>query len=194
MNQRRLIRIAIAIVLVAALIPSVYAFMVRRSRTVENVFTPAVVDCDVEETFEDNVKSDIMVRNTGNTTAYIRVRLVFNWQDSAGTVIARNVNNFPPVSWDTINWFKVGDTYYYRHPVEPGDLTLDLLTANWSKDASPELHEGLIYYYYPVMEVLAEAIQADGVIMIDGEAVPAVQDAWEDVVVNKENGTIKAKG
>lgn len=176
MKNKGFPRILILILVLAVLVPSVFAYMIHKSQTVENAFIPGKVDCVVREEFNDIVKSEIKVENTGNVKAYIRVRLVFNWVDSAGTVVARSFGTMPGVSWDTINWIRdeADNTYYYKHPVEVGGKTGDLLTVDWSMEAVSEDTNGLTYYYYPVMEVLAEAIQADGKI---GEK-PAVTDAW----------------
>ena len=61
-----------------------------------------------------------------------------------------------------LGWY-FGDEQKLSRAMKSGDL-----------DAVKELVNGVNYYYYPVMEVLAEAIQADG--EIDG--TPAVTNAW----------------
>ena len=178
MKNKRFPRVLILFLVLAVLIPSVFAYMIHKSQTVENAFIPGKVDCVINEYFENNIKSEIKVENTGNVKAYIRVRLVFNWVDSAGTVVARSFGTMDPVSWDTTKWIRdeANDTYYYIYPVEVGAETANLLTSKWTMDAVSEVEvtNGLTYYYYPVMEVLAEAIQADG--EIDG--TPAVTNAW----------------
>lgn len=176
MKNKGFPRVLILFLVLTVLVPSVFAYMIHKSQTVENAFIPGKVDCVVREKFDDIDKSEIKVENTGNVKAYIRVRLVFNWVDSAGTVVARSFGSMPGVSWDTINWIKdeADNTYYYKYPVEVGAETANLLTNEWSMKAVSEVTHGLTYYYYPVMEVLAEAIQADG--KIDDN--PAVTDAW----------------
>lgn len=184
MKNKRFPRVLILFLVLTVLVPSVFAYMIHKSQTVENALIPGKVDCVVREKFNDIVKSEIKVENTGNTKAYIRVRLVFNWVDSAGTVVARSFGTMPGVSWDMINWIKdeADNTYYYKYPVEVGKTTGDLLTVDWTMNAVSEVTNGLTYYYYPVMEVLAEAIQADGKI---GDE-PAVTDAW-GVIVSKDS-------
>ena len=176
MKNKGFPRVLILFLVLTVLVPSVFAYMIHKSQTVENAFIPGKVDCVINEIFENNIKSEIKVENTGNVKAYIRVRLVFNWVDSAGTVVARSLGTMPGVSWDTINWIRdeADNTYYYKYPVEVGKETGDLLTAGCTMNAVSEDTDGLTYYYYPVMEVLAEAIQADGKI---GDE-PAVTDAW----------------
>ena len=184
MKNKRFPRVLILFLVLTVLVPSVFAYMIHKSQTVENAFIPGKVDCVINEIFENNIKSEIKVENTGNTKAYIRVRLVFNWVDSAGTVVARSFGTMPGVSWDMINWIKdeADNTYYYKYPVEVGEQTGDLLTTDWTMNAVSEDTNGLTYYYYPVMEVLAEAIQADGK---NGDN-PAVAEAW-GVIVSKDS-------
>ena len=176
MKNKRLSRFLIVILALTVLIPSVYAYMIHKSQTVANIFIPGKADCVIREEFDDITKYEIKVENTGNVKAYLRVRLVLNWVDSAGTVVARSFGTMPHVSWDTINWIKdeTDNTYYYMYPVEVGGKTSDLLTSDWSMAAVSEVTNDLTYYYYPVMEVLAEAVQADGM----DNGIPAVVEAW----------------
>lgn len=176
MNKKRLISLIVVLTLVAALIPTVYAYMIHKSQTVANNFIPGKVTCDIQETFNGQTKSSIKVANTGNVDAYIRIRLVFHWEDSKGNVVARDMNP-PAVTYDTTNWIKDSSdryTYYYTGKVAPNDSTLEFLTNSITMDPVVVDVNGTDYTYYPVMEVLAEAIQADG--EIDG--TPAVTNAW----------------
>ena len=191
MKNKRFPHILILLLALAVLIPPAYAYMISKSQTVVNNFIPGEIDCVINETFKNNVKSEIKVENTGNAKAYIRVRLVFNWVDSAGTVVARSFGTMKPVIVDGENWAydKDNNTYYYKHPVEVGEETPNLLASAWSMDPVSEDLGGLTYYYYPVMEVLAEAIQADGVIEVsEGVFEPAVTNAWG---VDLDDGKIK---
>lgn len=186
MNKKRLISLIVVLILVAALIPTVYAYMIHKSQTVANNFVPGKVTCDIEEAFNGTTKSSIKVKNTGNVDAYIRVRLVFHWEDSKGYPVARDMN--PATVHCNDKWLEDEDeyTYYYIDRVAPGESTPNLLEVPFTMDAVKEPVNGVDYYYYPVMEVLAEAIQADGKI---GDN-PAVTDAWGVTV--DTNGIITA--
>lgn len=188
MRNKRFTRILIVFVLLAVLIPSVYAYMIHKSQTVANNFIPGKVTCDIEEAFNGETKTSIKVKNTGNVDAYIRIRLVFHWEDSKGNVVARHMTP-PAVTYDTGKWKKglTDDyTYYYTGKVAPGDLTPEFLTDSITMAPVVEKVNSTDYTYYPVMEVLAEAIQADG--KIDDK--PAVTDAWGVTV--DTNGIITA--
>lgn len=122
------------------------------------------------------------MKNTSNIDAYIRVRLVFHWQDSKGNVVARNMTppEFTCYTESTDKWIQKGEyTYYYKTPVAPGDFTADLLKTKITMN--PVVVEETIvgnqkvsYYYYPVVEVLAEAIQS--------KPTDAVESSWNVTV------------
>lgn len=171
MVHKRLTRNLLALALVSSLITTAYAYMVHRSQTIVNTFEPAKVSCSIEEKFTDSVKSEIRVVNTGTIDAYLRVRLVAYWEDSKGNRVARDID-IPEISYDKDKWNKVDDyTYCYRTPVAPGQKTDDLLKScdiiiSAIKVPDPTLTT--VYYdYYPVVEVLAEAIQSKPSYVVD---------------------------
>ena len=65
---------------------STLAWLSARSVEAENIFTPSQVTCEVTEEFdkETGVKTNVNVRNTGDTEAYIRVKLVTYRTNAAG--------------------------------------------------------------------------------------------------------------
>lgn len=111
------------------------AFLVDTSETVTNKFTPSKVTTEVVETRSGNVKSNVKIKNTGDTEAYIRAAVIVTWQDENGNVygqkpvacttsgcdhencdkdyaIAYNLTN------ETESWKKSSDgLYYWTSPV-----------------------------------------------------------------------------
>ena len=191
MKNKRLLRISAILLVAAVLTTAVNAFMINRSQTFYNKFVPASVKCEIEEQFSDSTvtstKSSIQVKNTGNTDAYIRVRLVFHWEDSKGNVVGKNmdlsesIKDFSSEGFDSYfkseDWVIDGDnyTYYYKEPVAPEGFTSELLNKDITM--GPYVHTVQIdskttvtYYYYPVIEVLAEAVQSN--------PAEAVTEAW----------------
>ena len=155
----------IALILIICLaVGGTVAFIVTQTQAVKNTFTPADVKVDIQEDFDGRVKKNVNVKNTGDTDAYIRVKLVTYMADSEGNPIAENASkpSFHPGSdW---SYCVSDDTYYYGKPVAPGDKTSDLIG-----DSGIMLENG------QVVEVLAEGIQS----------VPdnAVEEAWPAVEV-----------
>lgn len=139
------------------------AFLTDTGERAENVFTPSVVTTSVEETLTGTTKTDVKIRNTGSTEAYIRVAVVVTWQDKDG-----NVYGEAPVAgtdYDiTFNlnsgWKMSSDGFYYwTTPVKsaeesPNDCSTGVLITSCSPKAiAPE-------GYYLNVEILGSGIQS----------------------------------
>ena len=127
------------------------AHIFARTNSLDNTFTPGRVSCAVVENGSDSehtsgqvtvpidpsqgnaqIKKNVMIKNTGNVDAYIRVAIVVTWKAMDGTVYAK-----APV---------LGTDY---------SMTLDLQNG-WF--AGPVDTEGRQYFLS--VEIVASAIQA----------------------------------
>lgn len=63
-------------VLLALAIGGTVAWLSTKGDPIINTFNPSEVACKVTESFNGTVKSNVNVKNTGDTEAYIRVKLV----------------------------------------------------------------------------------------------------------------------
>ena len=174
--KRSLVLVVSVLALVLAVAGGTLAWLVANSGPVTNTFTPATVSCEVEETFNNNVKSNVNVKNTSNIDAYLRVKLVTYRVNEAGRHIGgtAEIPTFTPGA----NWVKHGDFYYYTLPVAPGAVPAEPLIG----DSGITLSEYTdVDGGKQVIEVMAEAIQS----------VPAkaVGEAWG---VTIDNGTVTA--
>ena len=130
------------------------------------------------------MKSSIKVRNTGNVPAYIRVFALVYWQDSKGNV-NKKYTDLPALEVSS-DWIAYGDNiYYYVSPVEPDELTeefLDLASLGGGIALAKKVDtiEGVEYEYNQVIQIVAEAIQA--------EPETAVTESWSVTV--DANGNI----
>ena len=160
----------IALILIICLaVGGTVAFIVTQTQAVKNTFTPADVTVDIQEDFDGSIKKNVNVKNTGDTDAYIRVKLVTYMADSEGNPIAENASipSFVPGSdW---SYCESDDTYYYGKPVAPNGKTSDLIG-----------NDGITLKEGQVVEVLAEGIQA--------MPKQVVIDAWGVIV--DSNGSI----
>lgn len=144
--------------LMAILVGTTTAFLIATSEPVTNIFNPATVTSDVEESFENDVKSNVKIKNTGNTEAYIRATFVVTWKDNQN----RNVYGTAPVEGTdyiiTLNqngWFKGSDEfYYYKQPVAAGSSTAVLINS-----CAPVAGKTPVGYGLNV-EILSSAIQS----------------------------------
>lgn len=162
--KRSLVLVVSVLALVLAVAGGTLAWLVANSGPVTNTFTPAQVSCEVEETFENNVKSNVNVKNTSNIDAYLRVKLVTYRVNKDGERIGGTAE-IPGFTLGE-NWVKYGDFYYYTLPVAPNATPayplIDTITLAGSYDDADGGKQ--------VIEVMAEAIQS----------VPAkaVGEAW----------------
>ena len=179
--------IIIAALIIVISISAVIAYMFRQTGEVKNEFIPAEVKCEITENFEDDLKTSVKVKNTGNIDAYIRLRVVSYWEDSKGNPVGRN----SPVlefgsdwKYDESKWIydKDENTFYHKAPVKAGELTSELLSLTdkfkgIKLDTVEETYIGIKYTYHPVITFIAEAIQCkpDGTptkkwnVTVDGE-------------------------
>ena len=142
------------------------AYLLTKTTSIENKFTPSKVTCIVSEQFNNNIKKNVNVTNTGDTEAYIRVKLVtyrVNEKEQHIGGVAK-VPEFTPGT----NWVEHNGYYYYTLPVAPGgkpayDLIGDsgITLAGTYSDADGGIQ---------VIEVMAEAIQSN--------PARAVGDSW----------------
>lgn len=170
------------------------AYVFASTGDVVNTFTPSKVACAVIENddstphYSDTVnvpsKSNVQIKNTGDTDAYIRVAVIINWKNANGDVwaIAPKIGEYE-IIYNTSNskWAKsTTDGYwYYTSEVAPNGLTDVLITSATQNAPGPVGTDGSQYYLS--IEIVASAIQStpDNV----------VKDMWG---ATASNGTITA--
>jgi hypothetical protein len=199
MKQGNAIRLSIIIVgaiLIVASVSVTVAYIIIRSPEITNLFVPAKIDCQVLETetiIGDVVtKTSVQAKNTGNSDAYIRVRVVTYWEDSKGNPVARTspTNEFGgDWKFNDADWFydRPNQTFYHKAPVGANDVTAELLGSGFNgitlKPESVEQEGNVTFTYYPVVEFIVEGIQ--------GAPDTAVKESWG--VTLDSNGNITPK-
>lgn len=152
---RRLAALLISAALIAAIaVGGTVAYLGAKTVPMVNTFTPSNVACSVEESFNGTTKSGVNVKNTGDTDAYIRVRLVSYRVNEAGQHIGgtADIPTFRPGA----NWVENGGYYYYTLPVKPGEKPAADLIESIKLTGSYNDPDG----GRQVIEVMAEAIQS----------------------------------
>lgn len=99
---------------------------------VENNFTTAKVTTGVDENFVNGVKSNVKIRNTGDTEAWIRAAVVVTWQDAQGNVLgeAPKAGTDYTIVWNYTKWVTGNDGfYYYTDAVAASAATGELITS-----------------------------------------------------------------
>lgn len=173
-------RLALLLALVLILVGTVggtVAYLVTHTTPVVNTFTPGKVTCEVEETFDKNVKSNVSVKNTGNVPAYIRAAIVVNWVSDSGDVaaVAPVAGTDYSITLADSGWTKGADGYYYYNSEVPAGGNTDVLIQECEPLTSME-------GYHLQVTILASAIQST--------PADAVKDAWG---MNYSNGTWAAE-
>ena len=171
--KRSGILLAAVIVLLAGAVGGTWAFLVAQSESVQNNFTYAHVRCTIDEKFENGVKSDVKIQNTGDIPAYIRARIVVTWKDARGNVSAAVPvkNTDYTITFNETDWTQQGDYWYCKTAVDAGGETPVLIIKCEKKGNAPKDYDLSV-------EILADAIQS--------EPTNAVTEAWgEDNPLSK---------
>lgn len=157
-QKRKAVALLVCLTLAATLtVGSTLAFLVTKTDSIVNIFTPTKVTVEVDEKFE-NAKEDVKIKNTGTTDAWIRAAVVINWKNDKGDLYGT-----PPAAGDyTIElnltadgWVKGNDGYYYwTKPVAPDGLTEVLI-----KKCEYNTGNAPVGYYLNV-DVVASGLQS----------------------------------
>lgn len=175
------LNLILGLLLVALLgVAGTYAYLIATTSPVENSFTPATVSCEIDETFTNNIKTNVRIENTSDVDAYIRASIVVSFVDAnentVGIVPVLGKDYTMELNLNDTSWFKGGDGFYYcRAKVARSDFTPVLITEAKSIGNSP---------YQLKIEIVASAIQS--------LPTNAVTDAWGVTV--DSNGMITEGG
>ena len=189
-NKKTVLITSVALLLLVA-VGTTLAYVFTKTDPVENRFDPSKVSCAVVEVVEKgdssentaNVvqtgksKTNVQIKNTGDTDAYIRAAVVVNWMSEDGTKVwatkpVAGEDKDYTISYNLSNgWIDGGDGYYYyTQPVDPGDMTNILITSATQNATGPKGTDGTQYYLS--IEIVASSIQADGM------GAASAKDAW----------------
>lgn len=174
-SGKRMLAVLLSVVLLLTLATvGTLAYLAGRDTPLVNIFKPSKVTGEVTEEFDGQYKRNVNVTNTGDTEAYIRVRLVTYRVNEHNEHIGgtASIPSFEPGE----NWILYGDCYYYTLPVQPGASPAVPLVDEIALQAYSDADGGR-----QVIEVVAEAIQSGpaeavgeawGVSIAEGSVVP----------------------
>ena len=176
-RQKATMLLTSLVLLLTLLIGGTVAFMIATDNSATNVFKDSIVTCEVQETFSGDVKSDVTIKNTGDTAAYIRAAIVVTWKDADGNIYAGKpvAGSDYEISLNTTDWLLGSDGFYYcKSSVAPGASTAVLINSCSPVNGKTPAGYGLN------VEILGSAIQS--------VPVNAVVEKW-GVTVN-DDGTL----
>ena len=167
---RQVLLLAALAVIAMGVVGGTVAYLVTNTTPVVNTFTPGVVSCEIDETFDGTTKSNVYVTNTGNTNAYIRAAIIVTWKDAAGniaaTVPAKGTDY--TLELNETDWVEHDGYYYYKGSVAPNAQTENLIIICTAKNSYGD--------YTLSVEILADAIQSS--------PDSAVTQAWGNDALN----------
>lgn len=167
---RQVLLLAAIVVIAMGVVGGTVAYLVTKTDPVVNTFTPGVVSCEIDETFDGTTKSNVYVTNTGNTNAYIRAAIIVTWKDAAGniaaTVPAKGTDY--TLELNETDWVEHDGYYYYKGSVAPNAQTEKLITTCTDLRSNGD--------YTLCVEILADAIQSS--------PDSAVTQAWGNDALN----------
>lgn len=110
------------------------AYISTSTGNVVNEFTPAEVTCAVSETFTEGgkTKTNVGITNTGNTTAWIRAKVVGNWVLD-GKVVAPWTDDITYAS----GWTKGSDGFWYCNTTTDAGKTTSNLFDSYTAGTAP---------------------------------------------------------
>lgn len=154
--HKSFILMASLIVLLVGAVGGAIAYLISDTKNVVNDFEYVNVTCQVEESFENGVKSGVTVKNTGETSAYIRAAVIVTWKDKNGNVYGK-----VPVEETDYSisygdgWTSDGDYFYCDSVIAPGASTPVLI------EECTEVSENRPNGDYALsVEIIADAVQS----------------------------------
>ncbi len=194
-NKKNILFVSLALIL-ALTVGVTAAWLSGYDGLTKYVFEGAHVACEVHETFNGTVKSNVQVENTGNVDAYIRATYTVSWvKDGTGVsnVIPVVYHEAPQQGTDyTVaygtGWVMSNDGYvYYSQAISPDEFTNYFITTLTDLGTAPA-------GYHLQVTVFPEAVQAEG------EGTKAYDQAWGATknlaqvrpVANKEIKTLES--
>lgn len=164
MNRKKSLALVVSLVLVLTVgAGATLAYLAAETSPLANIFNPSQVTTEVAETFGtdengDIVKSNVTIKNTGDTEAWIRAAVVVTWQNQAKEVYGQAVNSTDyVVDWGTDhNWVNGKDGFwYYTKPVAAKDSTENLIDS-LTLGTDAQVPEG----YHLTVEIIGSGIQS----------------------------------
>lgn len=156
-KQKSGVLLIAAVLLLVMAVGGTIAYLATSTDPVVNTFTPGSTDITVDEEFDGKVKTDVAIENNGTVDAYIRVKVLFTWQDASGNVYGTlpKVNEHYTIEWKLDGWDEGSDGFYYYTTPVAAEGTTGILFTNCQPVAESE-PEG----YDLHVEILAQSIQA----------------------------------
>lgn len=131
MSKRAALLVFSLVMILSVTVGGTLAYMIMATDNVTNTFEPGVVETTTEEEFNGEVKKDVKVdAANSNVDVCVRAKVVVNWVDSNGNVVATTppVRDFDYTMTYAEGWTEVGGYWYYDEVV-PAKKSATLISS-----------------------------------------------------------------
>lgn len=195
LKRKQLISLIVSLSLILVLSVGItIAYILINTNPVTNTFDPAQVSCAVVENGSEKghykgqiqvfSKSDVMIKNTGDTDAYIRASVIITWKSADGKVYAQapSADDYTMVYAKDTGWELGADGFWYYTSSVPAAGFTNVLITSCTTNKTLTANETT---YYLSVEIVASAIQSapDSV----------VEKQWVTGVSNADSGKLSIK-
>ena len=154
-NKKILLMLVSVALLLTVAVSSTLAFLTDRTEEVTNTFTPTTADITITDKVENGVKKDVVITN-GNVRAFVRAKVVANWR--VGDKIVAGWTD--DISTYHAEWQPKDDGFRYFHKaVEPNAVITPTLFDSYEPKRPAGVPEDAVL----IMDILVQAVQADGI-------------------------------
>ena len=161
-----LVMAALVLAVVGVAVSGVIAWLSTTS-SVSNTFELGTVKPTVQETFENDAKSNVFIKNDGNVPIYVRAQVNIYWVDAEGNQLwdqpVSGTDYTLTQSIESSSWKQGADGFYYwTEPLAADSQTTNLIDSlTWTDPGNGRTL---------VCDIAVQGIQA--------EPAEAVQEAW----------------
>lgn len=165
-SRKNIIIAAVSTLAAAILIAGVtLALYTTRTEGTVNTFTVGNVTTEIIEIFnkinDHEYQKEPCVTNTGENSCYIRMRAAITPEDALANL---------DINYDTRNWEKKGEWYYYKNEVAPGESTTPLFTrvnVDYNETDKPWIDFDIILY----QEAVQSSVMNNGTLITDRDTI-----------------------
>ncbi|MFA5587051.1 MAG: hypothetical protein WDA02_11115 [Saccharofermentanales bacterium] len=146
------------------------AYLTSSPDPLENTFSRPEIELEILENFDQETKTGLGIKNTGNTDVFVRAAVLIQAEAADGSVLAYTPSAGDDYTMSSLGagWFHKDGYYYHRSPIAAGQET-GVLFAEIKALRIPLLtFEGTDYYLS--VHVVSQVIQTS--------PIEAVQEVW----------------
>ena len=155
LNKKTLLLLALVLIVLVGTVSGTVAWITTNTNPVINMFSPAEVKVVVTDDVDGKTKSNVTIKNTGDTDAYIRAAIAACWYKDGKIVAAWDESQGTFSNLPGTDWTKGADGYYYyTKSVAPNDATGSKLFDSYTAPDAP------VDGAHLEMDIIVQAIQS----------------------------------